>query len=81
MSMVPGSAEIRFGDGLELTGGKSGKPTLHIAGQDVGELKKQTNLSTGGKIAIGVGVVVLLGAAAFGIWALDATYCDRHECE
>jgi hypothetical protein len=81
MTMTPGSAEIRFGQGLELTGGQSGKPALFVAGQDVRELQKQTQLSSGGKIAVAAGVVVLLGAVAFGIWALDATYCDRNDCE
>ena len=81
VTMTPASAEVRFGQGLELTGGTSGRPALLVAGQDVRELKKRAQLSSGGKIAIAAGVVVLLGAVAFGIWALDATYCDRNECE
>jgi hypothetical protein len=63
MTRAPGSDQVRFGDGLELAAGKSGKPSLRLAGQDVGELGKRTNLSTGAAIAIGVGVVLLVGAA------------------
>ena len=63
MTKDPGSAGVRLGDGLELASGKTGKPALHLAGQDVGELGRQNNLSTGAAIAIGVGLVVIVGAA------------------
>ena len=68
MSHVPGSSEIRFGDGLELTSGRTGRPALHIAGQDVGQLNAKAQLSgTGTALIIGgvivVGVVVALVAS------------------
>jgi hypothetical protein len=63
MAMTPGSADVRFAQGLELTAGRAGKPALHIAGQDIGQIKRKANLGTGGAIAIGVGVVLLVGVA------------------
>ena len=68
MSQVPGSSEIRFGQGLELTGGQTGKPALHLAGQDIGQLNTKAQLSgTGTALIIGgvivLGVVVALVAA------------------
>jgi hypothetical protein len=81
MRMKQDSSGFRLGQGLELTGGKTGKLALHLVGQDVGELKKRAQMSTGGKIAIAVGVVALAGAIAFGVWYREATYCDRNDCE
>jgi hypothetical protein len=63
MTKDPGSAGVRFGDGFELAAGRTGKPALHVAGQDVGEFGRQNNLSTAAAIAIGVGLVVVVGAA------------------
>jgi hypothetical protein len=63
MKMTPASAGIRFGKGLELTSGKTGKPALHIAGQDISQFERKANLGTGGAIAIGLGVALLVGVA------------------
>lgn len=60
---VPGSSEIRFGDGLELTGGQTGKPALHLAGQDIGQLNRKANLSGTGTALI-IGGVIVLGVVA-----------------
>lgn len=59
VSYLPGSSEIRFSDGLELTGGKTGKPAFHLAGQDIGQLNKTTELSGTGTALIVGGVIVL----------------------
>jgi hypothetical protein len=63
MSHVPGSSDMRFGQGLELTGGQTGKPALHLAGQDIGQLKRKANLSGTGTALI-IGGVILLGVVA-----------------
>jgi hypothetical protein len=81
MSMAQGSAQVRFGQGLELTGSGTGRPVLLLNGSKVGHLSKRANMSSGGKAAVIAGVVLLAGTVAFGVWALNATYCDRHECE
>ena len=60
---MPGTTEIRFGDGIELVGGKTGTPQLQLAGQNIGEIGRKNNLSSGAAIAIGLGVVLLVGAA------------------
>lgn len=81
MARMP-TNELRFGQGLEISGGKSGNPALYIAGRDVRGLGKQANMSNGGKIAIGVGVVVLVGAVVVAAIAIDRyDYCDHNECE
>ena len=65
MSSTPDASTFRIGQGLELAGGKSGKPALFIAGRDVGELGDRNNLSTGATIAlVVVGVVVVAGGIA-----------------
>ena len=80
MTRAP-TAEVRLGQGLELAGGSKGQPTLYLAGHEMSELGKQANLSTGGKIAIGIGVVALIGAVVVGAMWYDATKCDRQDCE
>lgn len=80
MTRAP-TAEVRLGQGLELAGGSSGRPTLYLAGQEMREVSKQANMSTGGKIAIGVGVIALIGAVVVGAIWYDATKCDRQDCE
>lgn len=63
MSYTPGSSEVRFGSGLELTAGKTGRPALHLAGQDLGQLRTKAQLS-GTATAVIVGGVILLGVVA-----------------
>ena len=75
------TAGFTVGQGLELSGGEGGKARLYLAGQEVGQLGKRANMSTGGTIAVVAGAVVLVGAIAFGAYYLDATKCDRQECE
>lgn len=59
MTHASGSAQMRFSDGLQLRAGKSGKPALHLAGQDIGELNRKAELDgTGTALVIG-GVVLL----------------------
>ena len=81
MSHVPGSLNIRFGDGLELTGGKTGRPALHMAGQDIGQLDRKANLSTGAAIAIGVGVVLLVGVVVIATTKPWECYSDGAPCD
>lgn len=59
MSHVPGSAQINLGDGLELTGGKRGRPALHLAGRDIGQLNRKAELDGTGTALIIGGVVLL----------------------
>lgn len=62
MSRTP-TAEFRVGQGLELTGGKGGKPTLSLAGQDLGQFKQRAQLK-GTTTALIIGGVVLVGVVA-----------------
>lgn len=65
MAMTPGTSEIKFGKGFELSRGKSGNPALLIAGRDAGELGDRANLGTGATVAIVVvGAVVVAGVVA-----------------
>lgn len=63
MSYAPASSELRLGEGLELSAGKTGKPALYLAGQDVGEFKSKAQMK-GATTAIIVGGVILLGVVA-----------------
>ena len=81
MATAPGSAEVRFGHGLELTGSGTGKPAFHIAGQEIAQIKRRASLSTGGAIAIGVGVVVLVGAAILVSTKPWECYSDGAPCD
>ena len=67
--MVKPSAygQARFSDGLEIASGRTGKPALHLAGRDVGELNQKANLGTVGTAAI---VVVEVAVAAAVVVAL-----------
>jgi hypothetical protein len=63
MMHSPGSSEMRIGQGLEIAGGKTGRPALFIAGREAGEIERRAGLSTGATIALAVvGVVVVAGA-------------------
>ena len=63
------------------TGGKTGKPALHFAGRDIGELERQSNLSTVATIAIGLGVVVLIGVAVLAATEPWECYSDGAPCD
>jgi hypothetical protein len=73
---ISGETRMRIGEGLEL--GFDGKRplALSLAGRPVDRLlpntEKKHGLSTGGKVAIGVGVAVLAGVVAFAV----ATHCE-----
>lgn len=62
MSRTP-TAGFKIGQGLELSGGRTGKPALFLAGQDVGEFKGKAQLS-GTTTALIVGGVILVGVVA-----------------
>ena len=65
LTSTPDASILRIGQGLELTGGKSGKPALFIAGRDLGDLGDRNHLSKGATIAlVVVGVVVVAGGVA-----------------
>lgn len=74
MAFTPGSAQVRLGQGLEVTASNGLKPRLRIAGQNITQLEHRANLGTGGAIAIGVGVLLVAGVV------FAATYCDN-DCE
>lgn len=63
MSKAPEASELKFSQGLELTGGKTGKPTVYVAGRDLGQLKTRAGLN-GTTTAIIVGGVLVLGIVA-----------------
>ena len=64
MLRSPQSHQLRFGQGIELVAGKTGKPTLHIGGTELRELEDKMALSGGAKTALIVagGLVLLVGA-------------------
>ena len=66
--------DFKFRHVLELSRGQTGKPSLYLAGRDIGEVERKANLSTGAGIAIGLGVLLVAGAVVL------ATYCDN-DCE
>ena len=66
--------DFKFRQGMELSRSQTGKLSLYIAGQDVGEVERKANLSTGAGIAIGLGVLLVAGVVVL------ATYCDN-DCE
>ena len=62
MKAAPRTSEIKFGQGLEITAGKTGKPALLVAGRSTENLGNRSNLGTGGKVALVViGAVVVAG--------------------
>ena len=65
MAQTPGTSDFKLGSGLEFAVGKSGKPTLFVAGREAGKLGNQAHLGTGGTIALAVvGLAVVAGAVA-----------------
>ena len=73
MTRTP-TSDIKFRQGLELSQGRTGNPSLYIAGQPIGKMGRKANLSTGTGIAIGLGVILVAGVVVL------ATYCDN-DCE
>lgn len=75
MSYAPGSSQIRFGSGLELASGKTGTPTLYMAGETVGQFKNKAGLNgTTTAVVVVLGVVLVAGAVIL------ATHCDN-DCD
>ena len=74
MVLASGSSSLRSGEGFEIAGGKTGKPSLFLAGRDIGTFRQKSNLSSGAAIGIGVGVALIAGAVFL------ATYCDN-DCD
>jgi hypothetical protein len=72
---------MKFAEGIALTGGKTGKPALHLAGLDIDDLERRSNLSTGATIAIGVGVVLLVGAVIIATTKPWECYSDGAPCD
>ena len=78
---ISGRTQMRLGEGLEL-GFTGERPlALSLAGRPIDRLlpgdDKKLGLSTGGKVAIGVGAALLIGAGAFYV----AIQCDEDERE
>lgn len=79
MTHTPGKSDLKLARGLEISRGKTGKPTFFVGGRDPGELGDRVNLGKGGTIAlVVVGVVVVAGAAV--ALAIDARL-DRQNSE
>ena len=74
MTRVPGSTYAKFANGFEITGGRTGRPALHLGGMEIGDIERKANLSSGAAIAVGVGVLLVAGLLVL------ATYCDN-DCE
>lgn len=73
MTRTP-TSDVKFRQGIELSQGHTGKPSLSLAGQPIGKMGRKANLSTGAGIAIGLGVILIAGVIVL------ATYCDN-DCE
>lgn len=75
MARNSGTSELRVGQGVGLALDERGKPSLHMAGSDVADLRQAANLSGGGKTAL----IVAGTAAALGLVALAVV--DSARCE
>ena len=65
MMKTTDASDLRIGRGLEIAGGRAGKPALLIAGHDARDLGDRSHLSTGATVAlVVVGVVVIAGVTA-----------------
>ena len=62
MTATPATGALKFSEGIAFTGGKTGKPALHLAGQDLGQLNTKAQLN-GTNTALVVGGVILLAVA------------------
>ncbi len=85
---ISGGTQLRFGEGLEL--GFTGKRPLTLSlagvradtvlglnGRDRIDTDNRLRLSTGGKIAIGVGVILVAGGVGYLVMANRCTECDQ----
>ena len=82
MAHTPGMTDLRLGQGLEIAGGETGKPAVHLAGQDVGQLQQRANLSGGAKTALIIGGIVVAGLViAFATMDPPAIFEDDCECD
>ncbi len=83
---ISGETRMRIGEGPEL-GFAGGRPlTLSLAGQPVSRLLPGGNkseddgrlgISTGGYVAIGVGVILVAGGVGYLVMANRCTECDQ----
>lgn len=75
MTSRPGTSELRFGQGIEISTSRSGKPALLVGGADVGELRESAKLNGTATAAVVVVGVILVAGAIF-----LATNCDN-DCD
>ena len=82
MTHTPGRSDLRLAEGLEISGGRTGKPALYFAGQDAGELQQRAKLSSGAKTALIIGGIVVVGVVvAFATMDPIAIFDDDCECD
>lgn len=74
MALAPDGSRLRIGNGLEIAGGRTSKPSFFLAGREIDTSRQKSNLSSGAAIGIGIGVVLIAGAVFL------ATYCDN-DCD
>lgn len=80
MTHRPSASEIRIGQGLEITRGKTGKVAIHIGGRDMGQVPKSAKLS-GGETALIVGGLILAVAVAALIAASAGCYDEDQKAQ
>ena len=78
MTRTP-TADFKIGQGLEIRGGRTGKPAFLLGGREIDLKNRKANLSSGATIAI-VAVGVLAVGAVVTYYALRDP-CDHKECE
>jgi hypothetical protein len=81
MAHTPGTSDFKFGHGLEISSGETGKPALFVAGHDVGQLDRKAHLSGGNTALIVVGVLVVAAAVAAVVVVNELDECGGNECE
>jgi hypothetical protein len=79
MKQTLDGSQLQIGSGLEIAAGKTKKPALHLAGQDIGELKKSSSLDGTTTVAVVVGVLV--AAAIVGALVIDDKLQDDNDAE
>ena len=79
MALSPTTASVRFSDSFQLTGGRTGKPALHIAGQDIGELGRTTQLNGTTTAVLVVGGLALLLVGAVALSRIESHRCIGEE--
>lgn len=83
MAYDPANARFRFADGVELTHGVAGKPTVRLAGPDVGDIRRSARLN-GTTTVVPVGGAVLLAVvAAVAISRIEPSRCigEKGDCD